>query len=163
MKKKIKKLTKTKKLNDFINKYNISYKYIAVNRTMVTKALFIGLFIALLPLPMQMLIVLVMMRFFVFNVPLAVLACWITNPITMPFIYYAEYVLGSFVLNTDIIAMQMSMEWFNNNFTSIFMQLYVGAIFLASTVSTAVYFLVDYLWIYFVHKNKKLHYKQRKD
>jgi len=81
----------------------------------------------------------------------------------MPFIYYAEYIIGSYLLNTDTLAIQMSLEWFNNNFTSIFMQLYVGAFVLASVVSSVVYFIVNYLWIHLVYKNKKLHYTERKD
>jgi hypothetical protein len=163
MKKKFKELTKIDKLQDFITKHNISSEYIAVNRTTITKALFIGLFIALLPIPMQMLVVIVMMKFFTFNVPLAILLCWITNPITMPFIYYTEYIIGSYVLNTDILSIQMSLEWFNNNFSSIFIQLYVGAFILSAVVSSLVYFSVNYLWIHLVYKNKKLHYSERKD
>jgi len=163
MKKKIKKITNTEKLQSFITKYNISSEYIAVNRTMVTKAMFIGLFVALLPIPMQMLVVIILMKFVTFNVPLAILLCWITNPITMPFIYYAEYIIGSYLLYTDTFALKMSLEWFNNNFTSIFMQLYVGAFVLASVVSSVVYFIVNYLWIHLVYKNKKLHYTERKD
>ena len=162
MKKSIKELLKLKKLQDFISKYNISNEYIAVNRTTVTKALFIGLFIALLPMPMQMLVVILAMRFFMFNVPLAILLCWITNPITMPFIYYIEYMIGCYVLNTDSLTIHMSLEWFNNNFTNIFLQLYVGAFLLAASISSTMYFSVNYLWIHFVYKNKKKHYTQRK-
>jgi len=162
MKKRIKRLTKTEKLQKIIAKYNISYEYIAVNRTMVTRALFIGLFIALIPMPMQMLVVILMMRFFKFNVPLAVLLCWITNPITMPFIFYIEYVVGSYILNTDIVAMEMTTEWFNNNFATIFIQLYAGAFLLATSISGSLYFITNYLWIHFVNKNRKLHYTKRK-
>lgn len=129
---------------------------------MVTKALLIGLFVALLPIPLQMVVVVVMMKFFRFNVPLAILLCWVTNPITMPFIYYVEYLIGSFVLNTDIMTIQMSVEWFNDNFKSIFTQLYLGAFILATVVSSASYLITNYLWIYIVNKNKKLHYTERK-
>lgn len=163
MKKKFKELINIKKLDDLIAKYNISYEYIAVNRAMVTKALLIGLFIALLPIPMQMLVVLLCMKFFTFNVPLGILLCWITNPITMPFIYYIEYLVGSFILNTEMLAIEMSLEWFNDNFTNIFLQLYLGAFILASLISTVVYLLVNYLWIHLVYKNKKIHYTQRKE
>jgi len=162
MKKKIKKITKSKKSQDFITKYKIPYEYIAVNRTMVTKALFIGLFVALLPIPMQMLVVIIMMKFLKFNVPLAILLCWITNPVTMPFIYYIEYYIGSFVLNTELLSIQMNLEWFNENFKNIFIQLYIGAIVVASTIASFSYFITNYLWIYIVNKNKKLHYSQRK-
>ena len=162
MKKRIKKLTKTKKSQDFISKYNIPYEYIAVNRTMVTKALLIGLFIALLPIPMQMVVVIVMMKFLKFNVPLAILLCWITNPNTMPFIYYVEYSIGSFILNTEVLNIQMNLEWFNENIGNIFMQLCTGSIVLATVVSGMSYFIVNYLWIYFVNRDKKVHYTQRK-
>ena len=161
IKKKIKKLTKSQKLKEFISKHQIPHEYLSVNRTMVTKAFLIGIFIALIPMPMQMLVVVIMMKFFRFNLPLAVALCWITNPFTMPFIYYIEYITGSFILNTDAVAVKMSIEWFNNNFTNIFIPLYVGAFFYATILSTVIYFLINYLWIYFVNKSKKLHYKER--
>ncbi len=128
---------------------------------MVTKAFLIGLFIALIPMPMQMLLVVIMMNFLKFNLPLAVILCWITNPFTMPFIFYIEYIIGSFILNIEMVNVEMSIEWFNNNFTNIFIPLYVGAFLFASITSILVYFIVNYLWIYFVNKNKKLHYKER--
>ncbi|MCK5111249.1 MAG: DUF2062 domain-containing protein [Arcobacteraceae bacterium] len=161
IKKRIKKLTKNHKLKEFIYKYKIPHEYLSVNRTMVTKSFLIGLFIALIPMPMQMLFVVVMMKFFKFNLPLAVALCWITNPFTMPFIYYIEYITGSFILNTDTLVVEMTADWFSNNFSNIFTPLYVGAFFYATIISTVVYFLINYLWIYFVNKNKKLHYKER--
>ena len=161
IKKKIKKLTKSQRLKEFISKHQIPHEYLSVNRTMVTKAFLIGLFIAFIPMPMQMLLVVIMMRFFKFNLPLAVALCWITNPFTMPFIYYLEYVTGSFILDIDTVAVEITVEWFNNNFANIFIPLYVGALLLASVISISVYFLINYLWIYFVNKSKKLHYKER--
>ena len=161
IKKKIKKLTKSQRVKEFISKHKIPHEYLSVNRTMVTKAFLIGLFIAFIPMPMQMLLVVIMMRFFKFNLPLAVALCWITNPFTMPFIYYLEYVTGSFILDIDTVAVEITVEWFNNNFANIFIPLYVGALLLASVISISVYFLINYLWIYFVNKSKKLHYKER--
>jgi uncharacterized protein len=161
MKKKIKKLTQSQKIKDFILKYQIKEQYLSVNRIMVAKAFLIGLFIAFLPIPMQMLVVVIMMKFFMFNVPIAILLCWVTNPVTMPFIYYIEYIIGSFILDMEVINVELSVEWFNNNFTDIFIQLYLGAVLLASVISVSVYFLINYLWIYFVHKKKKVHYTKR--
>lgn len=161
IKKKLKKLTKSQKIKDFISKHNIPSDYLSINRTMVTKAFLLGLFIALIPIPMQMLIVVIMMKFFRFNLPIAVALCWITNPFTMPFIYYIEYITGSFILNTDPLSVKMTVEWFSDNLANIFLPLYVGAFFYATIISTIVYFLINYLWIYFINKNKKLHYKKR--
>ena len=161
IKKKIKKLSKSKSIKEFISKHKIPHEFLSANRAMVVKAFFIGLFIAFIPMPMQMLAVIVMMRFFKFNLPLAITLCWITNPFTMPFIYYIEYIVGSFILNIDTVVVQISVDWFSNNFTDIFIPLYVGALTVASFISTLVSFLINYLWIFLVKKSKKLHYKER--
>ena len=162
MRKKIKKLSNSDKIQKFLIKYNIPQVYLSTNRELVSKSFFIGLFVALLPIPMQMLVVILLMRFFKFNVPVAIALCWISNPLTMPFIFYIEYIVGGFLLNIEIDTIQMSVEWFNNNFQDIFIPLYFGAFVIASLVSTAIYFLINFLWIYFVRKNKKKHYTKRK-
>lgn len=163
MKKTIKKITRLEKIQYYIKKYNIPYEYISVNKSMVTKAIFIGLVIALLPLPMQMLIILFLMKFFTFNVPLALLLCWITNPVTIPFIYYYEYIIGSYILQSEIAEIEMTIEWFNTNFSDIFIPLYLGSFVVALSVASLSYFFVNYIWIYNVYKNKKKHYTKRKE
>ncbi len=57
IKKRIKKLTKSQEIKEFISKYKVPKEYLSINRSMVTKAFLIGLFIALIPIPMQMLLV----------------------------------------------------------------------------------------------------------
>jgi len=162
IKKKIKKLSNHHKVQDFLIKYNISQVYLSKSREMVSKAVLIGLFIAFIPMPMQMLVVVLAMKFYKFNLPVAILLCWITNPFTMPFIYYVEYIIGSFLLNIEIGNIQMSLEWFNENYKDIFIPLYFGAFVVSSFVSVSLYFLVNFLWIHLVKKNKKLHYTKRK-
>lgn len=161
IKKKIKKLSNNQKIQKFLLKYNISQIYLSKSRDMVTNAFLIGIFVALIPIPMQMLVIVLSMKFYKFNLPVAIALCWITNPFTMPFVYYIEYVIGSFFLNIDIGTIQMSVEWFQNNFKDIFIPLYLGAFILASTVSVSIYFSINLLWIYFVKKSKKVHYTKR--
>ncbi len=161
MRKKIKKLSSSDKIQQFLIKYNIPQSYLSTNREMVSKSFLIGLFVAFLPIPMQMLLVLVLMRFFKFNVPVAIALCWLSNPLTMPFIFYVEYIVGGFLLNIDISTIQMSLEWFNKNFQDIFIPLYFGAVIVASVVSISIYFLINFLWIHSVKKSKKTHYTKR--
>ena len=161
MRKKIKKLSNNDKIQRFLIKYNIPTVYLSTNREMVSKAFLIGLFLAFLPIPMQMLVVILIMKFFKFNVPVALTLCWVSNPITMPFIFYIEYIIGSFILNMEIENIQMSIEWFNNNFQDIFIPLYSGSLIVAGVISVSTYFLINFLWIRFVKKNKKIHYKKR--
>ena len=162
MRKKIKKLSNSEKIQQFLIKYNIPQVYLSTNREMVSKSFLIGLFLAFLPIPMQMLAVLLLMKFLKFNVPVAIALCWVSNPITMPFIFYIEYIVGAFLLGLEIEAMQISIEWFNNNFQNIFIPLYFGAFVVATIVSVSFYFLINTLWIYFVKKSKKVHYTKRK-
>lgn len=162
MRKKIKKISSSNKIQKFLDKYNIPKVYLSTNREMVSKSFLIGLFLAFLPIPLQMLAVILMMKFFKFNVPVAIALCWISNPLTMPFIFYVEYIVGGFLLNIEIETIHISVEWFNNNFQDIFIPLYFGALIVASVVSTIVYFSINFLWIHLVKKNKKLHYKKRR-
>jgi len=162
MRKKIKKLSNSEKIQQFLIKYNIPQVYLSTNREMVSKSFLIGLFLAFLPIPMQMLAVLLLMKFLKFNVPVAIALCWVSNPITMPFIFYIEYIVGAFLLNLEIESMQISIEWFNSNFQDIFIPLYFGAFVVATIVSVSFYFLINTLWIYFVKKSKKVHYTKRK-
>jgi len=162
VRKKIKKISSSNKIQKFLDKYNIPKVYLSTNREMVSKSFLIGLFLAFLPIPLQMLAVILMMKFFKFNVPVAIALCWISNPLTMPFIFYVEYIVGGFLLNIEIETIHISVEWFNNNFQDIFIPLYFGALIVASVVSTIVYFSINFLWIHLVKKNKKIHYKKRR-
>ncbi len=142
------------KLDQFIDKYNIPRAYLSTNRKNITKGLFIGLFIAFIPMPMQMLAVLAMMPFAKFNVPIAFSMVWLSNPITMPAMYYIEYLTGSFFLQTQIEPVVMSVEWFSANLKNIFIPLYVGTLFYSLTVPAIVYYAVNYLWKFSVHKER---------
>lgn len=57
----LKKTSKSEKLKAFIEKYKIPREYLSTNRKMVSRAVLIGLFIAFIPMPMQMLAVVAMM------------------------------------------------------------------------------------------------------
>lgn len=122
---------------------------------MVTRALFIGIFIGLIPMPFQMVAVMGMMFFLKFNVPIALSMVWLSNPLTMPFMYYVEYVTGSYILGIEHEPVELSLAWFENHFSSIFLPLYVGTLFYASTLAPLVYFCVDWLWIHSVRKERK--------
>ena len=84
------------KIEAFIQKYKIPREYLSVNRRSISKGLLVGLFIAFIPMPFQMLAVLAVTPFMRFNVPIAIAMCWLSNPFTMPPMYYMEYLTGCF-------------------------------------------------------------------
>ena len=108
IRKNLKKVSKSEKLKTFIKKYKVPREYLSTNRRMVSRAVLIGLFIAFIPMPMQMLLVIAVMPFVRFNVPIALAMCWISNPFTMPAMYYIEYLTGSFIIILCCISVRRS-------------------------------------------------------
>ena len=143
------------KIEAFIEKYNIPREFLSVNRKSVTKALLVGLFIAFIPMPFQMLAVLAVSPFIRFNIPIAISMVWLSNPFTMPPMYYMEYLTGTWLLGMEPLHdVEMTMEWFQEHLDDIFVPLYVGTLFYSVTVSTTVYYLVNWLWIRSVNRER---------
>jgi uncharacterized protein (DUF2062 family) len=141
------------KFDAFIEKYKISREFLSINRKTVTRALLVGIFIAFIPMPMQMLAVLAVLPFFKFNVPIAISMVWLSNPVTMPFMYYIEYLTGNFLLmKKGIKSVELSMEWFQTNFDDIFIPLYFGAFFYSFVVSIAIFYISNWCWMSSVKK-----------
>jgi len=162
IRKTLKKTSKHEKLNEFIKKYKIPREYFSTNRRMVSRAVLLGVFIAFIPMPFQMLAVLAFVPFFRFNVIIALAMCWLSNPFTMPPMYYIEYMTGSFILGTEVQPVEMTLEWFSENLDDIFIPLYTGTLFYSMLGSLSAYWAVNYFWHDSVHKDRKLHRKDRK-
>ncbi len=65
----------------------------------LARGLALGLFVALTPtIGFQMLLVGLLILFFPGNLPIALAACWITNPITAPPIFYIQYKIGLWLM-----------------------------------------------------------------
>lgn len=144
------------KLDAIMKKYKIPKDLLTVNRKMVSRAILVGMFVAMIPMPMQMLAVILIAPFFRFNVPIGVSLVWITNPFTMPVIYYVEYLTGNFLLMQEgVYEIELTMEWFTDNIGNIFVPLYVGAAFYSVLFSVGGYYLINWLWINSVEKAKK--------
>lgn len=126
----------------FISKYNISVKYFSTNNKMMARGAFIGLYIAVIPMPLQMAAVVLLTFIGRFNLPLAISLCWLTNPFTMPFVYYIEFVTGNLLLGRPAPEFTVSSQWFIENFNDIIVPLYVGAFFYAVTLSTFAYHFI---------------------
>ena len=149
-----KNINASEKLKAFTDKYKIPIEYLSANRKMVSKGVFIGLFIAFIPMPMQMLAVVAVIPFTRFNVPIALAMCWLSNPFTMPFMYYVEYLTGSFILGMETTPVEMTLEWFSQNIGNIFVPLYVGTALYSIFGSLLGYYLVNHFWRSSVKKDK---------
>ena len=143
---KLSSLSNHPKIQAIVTKYNIPQEYLVFNKKSVSNAVFIGLFIAMIPMPMQMLLVIAMMSVFRFNVAVGLLMCWVSNPFTMPFMYYLEYLTGSFILGQEAGEFELNLEWFTQNIDLIFIPLYTGTLVFSVVTSLIGYLLVKKSW-----------------
>ncbi|KIM11392.1 MAG: flagellar biosynthesis protein FlhF [Sulfuricurvum sp. PC08-66] len=160
----LKKQKPSEKIVAIIEKYRIRREYLSINRRSVSNAVLLGMFIAMIPMPFQMVAVLFLVPFFKFNVPIALVLVWITNPLTIPFIYYFEYLTGNILLMREsAMAIEISAEWFTANFWAIFVPLYTGALFYSVLLGVGGYYLIHLLWRQSVAREKhtKLHKRKK--
>ena len=151
-----KKPNNNSKLDKIIEKYKLPKAYLAVNRRSISRGVFWGILIGFIPMPFQMLAVLALTPFTKFNVPVAISMVWLSNPLTMPFMYYMEYQTGNFLLDKPPLAdIQMSLSWFQTHWDDIIVPLYVGTIPYSIIVSTLAFIGVNWMWANSVKKDKK--------
>ncbi len=158
-----KKSSGSNKIDAFLEKYHLPKAYLSVNRRMVTRGVAIGIFWGFIPMPMQMLAVMATTPFIRFNVPIAISMVWLSNPFTMPPMYYMEYLTGNFLLGReDLDDIELTMQWFTENFDDILVPLYTGTAFYSIVVSSVVYVLLNRLWVWSVKNEQEQTKKIRK-
>jgi uncharacterized protein (DUF2062 family) len=119
-----------------------------LNRRSVSMAVAIGLFWALIPMPFQMVPSAICAVWLRANLPLAVALVWVTNPITMPPVFYFCYKLGVWLLGVEPqhFAFELSWHWLANELSDIWQPFLLGCLIAALTVSTTGYFGMRALW-----------------
>ena len=147
---KIKKNRALKIFGKHINKREIW----SLNRKKILGGIFIGIFVAFIPMPFQMVLVAILTILFNVNFPIAFALIWLSNPVTMPFIYYFEYELGNILLNNKN-AIEFSFEHMHDNLAKIALSLYTGTLLVCIVFSILSVLLVNFLWIKEVKKKRK--------
>lgn len=122
------------------------------SRRGVASGLAIGVFIGLLIPVAQIILAAVTAIGLRANIPVAALGTFISNPLTVPPIYYAAYHLGSWVTGTSAsadfsLANPLSI-W--ENLGTIALPLFTGLAITATCAASISYLLVSQLWIWSV-------------
>jgi uncharacterized protein (DUF2062 family) len=120
-----------------------------LNRTSVAKAFAVGLFIAFIPIPFQMVVAAGVAILFNANLPLSVALVWLSNPITIPFIFYACYKTGElFMGNDNKLIFEANLQWIIDSFEVIGPPFLLGCLVLGSVFSLLGYVTVHSAWYY---------------
>lgn len=119
-----------------------------LNRRSASGAFANGLFWAFIPMPFQMLPAALFAIFFRVNLPLSIALVWITNPITMPPIFYFCYKVGSWLLDIPVHTLEahFSVEWLRAELAVIWQPFLLGCLVVATVSSLLGYFGIRGLW-----------------
>jgi len=119
-----------------------------MNRRSVAGAFAVGLFWAFIPIPFQMVAAAATAIPARVNLPISVALVWITNPVTMPPMFYGTYLVGTWVLgdSLDTNNFEPTMEWLTNSMSQIWLPLYLGSVICALIAGAIGYFTIRGLW-----------------
>jgi uncharacterized protein (DUF2062 family) len=132
-----------------------------MNRHSVAKAFAIGLFCAWIPLPFQTVMAALLAIYYRAHLPLSVALVFVTNPITIPPMFYFAYRLGGLMLGIEPqeVDMSLSWDWLGTTLAHIWQPLLLGCLILGVLSSVGGYFFIRSLW----KKNIKKRWQERKE
>jgi uncharacterized protein len=119
-----------------------------LNRRSVARAFGIGLFCAWIPTPTQMAISAISAFYLKANLPIAVGLVWITNPITMPPLFYFAYRVGLLVMGRSPSSedFSFSLDGLLSGLGDIWAPFLLGCLIVGSLCSSAGYYGINYFW-----------------
>lgn len=131
-------------LGDILHEPNLWH----INRHGVARAFLVGVWFAFIPMPFQMLAAAFCAIWLNANLPLSVALVWISNPITMPPLFYFNYKVGAWALHRPVLDFEFhwSLEWIGERIIEIGVPLYLGSLICATVFACTAYLLTQYLW-----------------
>ncbi len=119
-----------------------------LNRRSVSRAFLIGIFCAFLPMPFQMVLAAILGIFIHSNLPISIGLVWISNPITIPPIFYFTYLVGAEILDipSKPFEIELSVEWALEKLGAIWEPLLLGSFICAVIFSSIGYVGIRLFW-----------------
>jgi len=148
-------------LGDIVQEPNLWH----INRHSVARAFLVGVWFCFIPMPFQMLASALFAIWLNANLPLAVALVWISNPVTMPLIFYFNYKLGAWMLSRPLLEFEFSPSraWVSERLLDIGVPLYLGSLVVATVSACFAYLIIQLLWRRQVRANWSLRRGQRRD
>lgn len=117
-----------------------------MNRRSVSGAFAVGMFMMYMPPLGQMVMAAAGAIAFRVNLPIAVALVFLTNPLTIPPMYYLAYLVGTWILGQPATAFEMSfwLEW--RNWLTLIAPIAVGCLVCATVCSATGYLAVQGIW-----------------
>jgi hypothetical protein len=105
-----------------------------------------------MPVPFQMVLAAGAAIWIGTNLPLSVVLVWITNPVTIPAMFYFAYLVGTWIIGAPLVdfSFELTFDWLLNELSSSWKPFLVGCFTMASISSLVGYFAIDGFWRYSV-------------
>lgn len=102
----------------------------------------------MIPIPGQVFVAAFLAVKFGANLPLSVTLIWVTNPLTMPVIYYGAYKLGAFLLDAPMLPIEftISWEWITDSLGAIWGPFLLGCAVIGVISAALGWFTINTLW-----------------
>lgn len=119
-----------------------------LHRRGVAGAFFVGLFWAFMPMPFQMVGAAATAIAFQVNLPISVALVWLTNPITIPPVFYFAYLVGTWLLGIEatVSDFSLSFTWFEEVFHDIWEPLLLGSLICGTSLGAIGYGAMRMFW-----------------
>jgi len=142
-------------LGDWIYETNLWH----INRYSASMAFFVGLFIAFMPIPGQMVAAALCALLLRCNLPLSVCLVWVTNPLTMPALFFMAYEVGALIINVPVteVKFALSFHWISHTLVTIWRPFLLGCLLCGLFFGCLGYFVVSLSWRWRV----AVHWKER--
>ncbi|MFP5506495.1 MAG: DUF2062 domain-containing protein [Gammaproteobacteria bacterium] len=128
-----------------------------LNRRSVSGGVALGLFCALLPVPLQMLLAGGLAIWLRVNLPISVILVWITNPLTIGPVWYVSYRVGAWLLDLPPrqVDFGLSLDNLLTTLQGVWKPLFLGSTVLGALLALLGFLLVRLGWRLYVVQQRR--------
>ncbi len=133
------------------------------NRRSVSRATSVELFVAFLPLPIQMVIVAIASILLRANLSVAMVTSFVTNPLTMTPLFHLTYRFGVWLVGSSGIDRpdEVIFHWFLEQIQQILVPLIVGSLLVGTALAFLVMIATNCAWRFYVIRKNRRRKKQQ--
>jgi uncharacterized protein (DUF2062 family) len=134
-----------------------------INRYSASMAFLVGLFVAFIPTPGQVVMAAILAVLLRCNLPLSVGLVFLTNPVTMPPLFFMAYKIGALIVDVPVQSMEfeLSFAWLGNNLAAIGKPFLLGCLICGLFFGSLGYMTINLLWRWRVVRHLKARKRRR--
>ncbi len=119
-----------------------------LNRYSASMAFFVGLFVAFIPIPAQVVVAAMLAVILRCNLPISVSLVFVTNPVTMAPLFFMAYEIGALIIDVPVkdVHLELSFYWLSTSLAAIWKPFLLGCLLCGLFFGCLGYFVISLLW-----------------